>query len=300
MDSVKVYAGFNLNDLNNPARPQRPNSSDENNASGTFSRMCRHVASVQSGAVGPAVQPRNNDSESFIPNVPGPAAHPSGSGTFDFVSQTSPSSVGKVTSERDKPSIEDYWYQKGKIEYLLDNLMPKKYWSYLFQEGVIKEDEMNELRALRTRRPRAEELVQMIQKKYQNPGLVGLSKEKILETIFTALGEHQKFLQNCLNKEYLETHPGSLKSITSSGNQRSVPEDRRNAQYAAAGRECGAYSGETRQGCEHDDQGLMKKSGKGPKDDTNNKFSNVKDRFPVQESSVLQQPSLQAPLRFYP
>ncbi|MGO0309069.1 hypothetical protein ACTL6P_21200 [Endozoicomonas acroporae] len=304
MDSINVYADFNLNgfngsnDLNNPVRPQRPDSPDENNASGTFSRMCRHVASLQPGAVGPAVQPRETDSESFIPNIPGPA-HFSGSGTFDFVSQTSLASAGKVTSERDKPPIEDHWYQKDKMEYLLENLLPKKYWSYLFQEGVIKEDEMHELRALRIRRPRAETLVQMLEKKYKNPGLFGLTKEKILGTIFTALGQHQSFLQDCLNKEYLETHPGSLKSNTSSGNQRSASVDRRNAQYAAAGRGC-AYRGETRQGCEHDDQGLLKKDGKGPKDDTNNKFSNVKDSFPVQETSVPQQPSLQAPLRFYP
>ncbi|MBO9495822.1 hypothetical protein J7438_17295 [Thalassotalea sp. G20_0] len=300
MDSVKVYAGFNLNDLNNPERPQRPNSSDENNASGTFSRMCRQVASLQPEAVGPAVQPRETDSESFIPNIPGPAAHPSDSGTFDCVSQTSLASAGKVTSERDKPSIEDHWYQNGKFEYLIDNLLPDKYRNYLLQEDVITDDEMNELRAKISYKRKAEKLVLMIQKKYQNPGSFGLTKEKILGTMFTALGQHQSFLQNCINKEYLETHPGSLKSITSSGNQQSVPEDRRNAQYAAAGQECGAYRGETKQCCEHDDQGLMKKGGKGPKDDTNNKFSNVKDRFPVQESSVLQQPSLQAPLRFYP
>ncbi|WP_422447443.1 MULTISPECIES: hypothetical protein [unclassified Endozoicomonas] len=259
------------------------------------------MASLQPGVVGPVVQPRETDSESFIPNIPGPAAHFSGSGTFDFVSQTSLASAGKVTSEWDKPSIEDHWYQKGKIEYLKDNLMPDKYWNYLYQEDVIKEDEMQELRAIRTRKRRAETLVQMLEKKYKNPDHFGLTKEKILGTIFTTLGEHQSFLQGCLNKEYLETHPGSLKSNTSLGNQRSVSVDRRNAEYAAAGRG-GAYSGETRQGCEHDDQGLMKKGGKGPKDDTNNKFSNVKDSFPVQESSVPQQPqpSLRAPLRFYP
>ncbi|WBA82297.1 hypothetical protein [Endozoicomonas sp. GU-1] len=301
MDSVNVYAGCNLNDLNNPARPQRPDSPDENNASGTFSRMCRQVASLQLGAVGPAVLPRETDSESFISNIPGPA-HFSGSGTFDFVSQTSLASAGKVTSERDKPSIEDHWYQKGKLVRLIDNLLPGKYRNYLLQEGVITDDEMSELRARGSYKPKAEKLVLMIQKKYQNPGRFGLTKEKILETMCTALGQHQPFLQDCLNKEYLDTHPGSLKSNTSPGNQLLASVDRRNAEYAAAaGRECAyRYRGETKQGCEHDDQGLLKKSGKGPKDDTNNKFSNVKDSFPVQESSVPQQPSLQAPLRFYP
>lgn len=295
MDTVKNYDTCNL------VRPKRPDSPDENNLSAPDDIGFwgdRAVASLPpEGAVGSM---RARDCGSFIPNVL-PAAYPSGSGNFDSVSAGT-ASVCKVTLKTDKPLIEDLWYQKENIHVFISDLEPKKYLGYLFQEGIINRDEMESFRTKNiTRKDKALQLIELLQKKYQNPvccdfngnsvpATISLKKKHVLDVIYDSFALSQTFLQEYLNKDYLKTRNDRLKSNTSSSNQGPAPVDMRNAQYAAAGQRY-AYTGQTRQACEHEDQESLKKgSGK----------INNEDNFPVQEMSVPQLPSSQPPLRFFP
>lgn len=306
MDSVKHYHPYNLD---SPVRLERPASPDENNPSATSAGLTdnsaswtgagRAVALLPDGADSP-MQPWNTSgSGTFSPNIP-PAANPSGSGAFESVSQTSAALVYEVTTKSDKPSMEDSWYQKGKESEILNDLQADKYYNHFFGTFIITRREMESIRWL-ARNKRKDEatkmLVDTLQKKYLNPDLCEstknskkMTKEDILKEIFIALGNGQSFMQSYLNPDYLKAHhPELLKSNTSSSSaQGSAPVDTRNAQYAAAGQRY-VNTGQTKQA-----PSLKKGSGK---NDINNKLCNVKESFPVQETS--EPPSPKLPPRFF-
>ena len=80
---------------------------------------------------------------------------------------------------------------RANFDAILKDLEPSKYWNYLYQEGIFDEDDMDDVKTLRTRKKQAEELLGKVQRS---------GPEKI--TVFVnALNNTQPHLYELLQRE---------------------------------------------------------------------------------------------------
>ena len=83
-------------------------------------------------------------------------------------------------------------------EAILKDLEPSKYWNYLYQEGIFDEDDIDDVKTLRTRKQRAEELLAKVQR----------SGPTQIAVFLNALNNTQPHLYELLQREV--NRPGEL------------------------------------------------------------------------------------------